>query len=79
MKGSIEKMNPTILESSGVLTLLLSGVSNSKFINSPEGRKCIACLFNFGPEVVQVICLKLFVSAAMFKHELIKLDGAEIY
>jgi len=55
LKGSIEKLNPQILEKSELLELFLSGISNSKFISSNEGRKCIACLFNFGPSVMQVM------------------------
>jgi hypothetical protein len=73
LKGSIEKLNPQILERSGLLELFLSGISNSKFISSNEGRKCIACLFNFGPSVVQVMkrfmTTKLaFVTFSLFKH-----------
>lgn len=56
MKQSIEKLNALILESSGLLTLFLSAISNSKFIGSNEGQKCIACLFNFNTVIVQVMC-----------------------
>lgn len=54
MKGSIEQLNATILQSSGLLDLFLRGLQNSKFISCNEGRKCIGCLFFFGPVVVQV-------------------------
>ena len=58
-KGSIEKLNPQVLERSGLLELFLSSISNSKFISTSEGRKCIACLFNFGPSIIQVMKSKL--------------------
>lgn len=66
MKQSIAKLNALILESSGLLTLFLSAISNSKFIGSNEGQKCIACLFNFNTVIVQVLqkTVKKFIPLA---------------
>lgn len=57
LKGSIEKLDIDTLESSGLLELFISGLDNPKFLNSSEGKKCIAFLFNTSPIVVQVLYL----------------------
>ena len=47
-------MDPLVLESSGLLDLFFSALKNPKFLNFSEGRKIVACLFNFDPSLVQV-------------------------
>ncbi len=54
VKDSLLKLDVDVLENSGILALLLSGISNSKFLASSEGKKCISCLFNFGANITQV-------------------------
>lgn len=54
LKNSIEKWDQKHLEDSGILNLLLTCISNSKFLACAEGRKCLALLFLFGSPVVQV-------------------------
>ena len=54
LKEAIEGLDPITLEASGLLKLFLSCVSNSNFINAQDGRKLIAILFKFGPNIIQV-------------------------
>lgn len=61
LKDAIKRLDWNTLENSTLLKLCLLCTRDFKFIQNPDGRKFIACLFTLDPNLVQVKNLKIQV------------------